>query len=84
MISIDNLRLQLPAGFENRAHDIVQLVGQSLADTPVTSNGQLAQLSLPPMVLQGHESNHQIAHQIASSISGQLNNTSKSGAAHGR
>jgi len=48
MLSIDTLRLQLPAGFEHRARSIIHLLGQELARVPMEAARSLpsAELSL--------------------------------------
>jgi hypothetical protein len=48
MLSIDALRLQLPAGFEHRAQSIIHLLGHELARMPMEAARSLpyAELSL--------------------------------------
>jgi hypothetical protein len=81
MLTIDSLRLELPAGFEHRADAIVRLVGQELSRAPVVAHGEhrlpradLA-LELDPALPDG-----EIASRIASALLSDVRGVVEAGA----
>ena len=72
MIEIGHIRLQLPAGFEQRGGRIAQLLGLALARQPVAENLHLEQLHIGPLILDPNQSNARVAQQIAKAIGQQL------------
>ncbi|HKK56812.1 hypothetical protein [Marinobacter sp.] len=72
MIDIQNLRLQLPDGFESRAGRIGRLLGDALAQYPVAQSARIDQLRVGPLTLKEGASDRQIARQIAQSIHRQI------------
>jgi len=72
MIHIDHLNLRLPAGFEDRAHGIAQLIASELALLPVSRDVQLRHLSLADIHVSPHASDKQVAGTIAAHIQSRL------------
>jgi hypothetical protein len=72
MISIDRLRLTLPAGFEGRADAVARRVAEELASLPQTDSRRLTRLILPPMTLDPRLGDGEIARRIANAIHQQL------------
>ena len=72
MLTIDTLRLQLPAGFEGRAERIGRLLGDALAriDTGAPAAGlTLERLALPRITIAPGASDFDVAAGIANSVS---------------
>jgi len=65
---IGQLNLQLPAGFEARAHRIGRLVGEALARQEGLPGGQVALIGVGPMQVDVRRSDRAIAERIAQSI----------------
>jgi hypothetical protein len=72
MIEIGHLRLQLPAGFEQRGSRIAQLVGQALVQQAIPGNRQIQQLQIGPLKVDPNQSNTTVARTIAHAIGRQL------------
>lgn len=72
MIDIQTLKLQLPDGYESRAGRIGRLLGDALAERPVTQSAQIARLRVGPLTLNEGASDRQVARQIAQAIHRQL------------
>jgi hypothetical protein len=75
VLTIDTLRLQLPAGFEGRAERIGRLLGDALARIDTGAPGAeltLERLALPPITLTPGASDFEVAASIASSIRQQM------------
>lgn len=68
MISIDRLRLTLPAGFDRRADAVARRVAEELADLPQADSRRLARLTLPPLTLDPRLGDREIARRIAGAI----------------
>lgn len=68
MISIDRLRLTLPAGFDGRADAVARRVAEELADLPQADSRRLARLTLPPLTLDPRLGDREIARRIAGAI----------------
>lgn len=69
MLSVDRLRMLLPAGMEHRSARIAREVANELANLQITESARIETLSLPAMQVTLSHSDQQIAKQIASSIS---------------
>lgn len=65
---IGRLRLQLPAGFEERAGRIGRLVGEVLAQRDDLPPGRIEQLQVGPVRVDVRDSDRAVAQQIADSI----------------
>lgn len=72
MLSIEYLRLSLPAGMQHRGAPIARCVADELAQLPITHSASIAKLSLPVMQLSPAHSDQQIASQIAKAIHQQV------------
>jgi hypothetical protein len=75
VLTIDTLRLQLPAGFERRAEHIGRLLGDALAriDTgPPAADLRLDRLALPPITIEAGASDFDVASGIAHSVRRQI------------
>lgn len=72
MIEIGRLRLQLPAGFENRGAHIARLVGDALGRQVVTQPRQHTNLHVGPLKVDPGQSDARVARRIARAISRQL------------
>ena len=75
MLTIDTLRLQLPAGFERRAERIGRLLGDALARIDAGAPGAelaLERLAPPPITIAAGASDFDVAAGIASSVSRQI------------
>ena len=75
MLTIDTLRLQLPAGFERRAERIGRLLGDALAQIDTGAVGAeltLDRLALPPITIARGASDFDVAAGIASSVRQQI------------
>ncbi len=68
MISIDNLNLRLPAGFESRANNIAQQTARYLSRYPVMQSISVDNLNVPGITVHGGEANGVIARRIAQTI----------------
>ena len=75
MLTIDALRLQLPAGFERRAERIGRLLGDALVRIDVGVLGAeltLDRLVLPPITIAPGASDYDVAAGIASLVCQQI------------
>ena len=75
VLTIDTLRLQLPAGFEGRAERIGRLLGDALARIDTGAPGAeltLERLAPPPITIAPGASDFDVAAGIASSVSRQI------------
>jgi len=75
VLTIDTLRLQLPAGFERRAERIGRLLGDALARIDTGATGAdltLDRLALPPITIAPGASDFDVAAGIASSVRQQI------------
>jgi hypothetical protein len=75
VLTIDTLRLQLPAGFEGRAERIGRLLGDALARIDAGAAGAeltLERLAPPPITIAPGVSDFAVAAGIASSVSRQI------------
>ena len=75
MLTIDTLRLQLPAGFEGRAERTGRLLGDALARIDARAPGAeltLERLTPPPITIAPGASDFDVAAGIASSVSRQI------------
>lgn len=82
MLTIDTLRLQLPAGLEHRAERIGRLLGDALARIEIgaaDADVALAHLALPPIAIARGASDAEIARGIASSVRRQITTASRQG-----
>jgi len=68
MLHIERMRMQLPAGFENRASAIARLVGDSMVEFHLTENRTLDRLSLSPVQVSPNATDQEIAHSVAERI----------------
>jgi len=68
MIRIDRLNLQLPAGYEGRAHAIVQRIAAELAHYPTRQNISHEHIILPAIHIELASSDKQIAASVAGQI----------------
>jgi len=71
VLTIDTLRLQLPAGFEHRAERIARLVADVLARADLGLAGAdlaLDRVALPPIAIAGGASDFEIATGIAGTV----------------
>jgi hypothetical protein len=76
VLSIDRMRLELPAGFEGRADRLARLVGEELAAVTVTRGQHLDRLQLEPIAVEAGAGDRQIAGRIATAIQRQLDSAS--------
>ena len=75
MLTIDTLRLQLPAGFEGRAERIGRLLGDALARIDAGAPGAaltLERLAPPPITIAPGASDRGVAAGVASSVRRQI------------
>jgi hypothetical protein len=75
VLTIDTLRLQLPAGFERRGERIGHLLGDALAGIYTGAPGAdltLDRLALPPIAIAPGASDFDVAASIASSVCHQI------------
>lgn len=68
MISIDRLRLTLPAGFAGRADAVARRVAEELANLPRVDSRRLERLTLPPLTLDPQLADVEVARRIATAI----------------
>ncbi|HEV8579149.1 MAG TPA: hypothetical protein VGX68_08700 [Thermoanaerobaculia bacterium] len=74
MLTIDRLRLSLPAGYEGRARRIAALVGDELARLPLAgSDVRLDRLTLPAVNVAPGASDRQVAGAVAGAVAAGLN-----------
>ncbi len=78
-LTIEQLNLRVPKGFEKRADAIARDVARELARMPVAQSIQLKMLTVPKIVVSKGETNQIIARRIAQSIHTQLHISSQSG-----
>ena len=73
-ITINNLNLRLPPGFERRAASIARNIARELSRQPIALSGDYGceQLNLPPLTVAHGETNSRIARRIASAIAQQI------------
>jgi hypothetical protein len=72
VLTIDTLRLQLPAGFEHRAERIGRLLGDALARIEAGSPIALGRLALPAIAIARDASDADVVAGIADSVRHQL------------
>ena len=71
-LTIDRLRLQLPAGFQSRANAIARAVARHLAALPLLSSARVERLAVTGGELQPGETDAVIALRIAGQIHSSL------------
>ena len=64
MLLIDRMRIQLPAGFEHRASNISDLIGESMSEFQPKENKKLDNLSIGPIHISSNASDHDIARNV--------------------
>jgi hypothetical protein len=74
MLTINRLRLQLPAPYRDRAAYIARQVVAELGALTWERSLQLESLSMPPITIQPGWSDRQLARKIATAVQGQVNN----------
>lgn len=72
MLTIDELSITLPAGFEGRARRIARLVADSLADIPMTEDRTISHLAIPAVEIHGGATDAQVAARVAGAIRTQI------------
>ena len=72
MLHIENMRLQLPTGYEHRATFIARMVAESLAEYRPSVNRKLNSLTIGPVQVMPNSSDQQIAQSIAQRITSVL------------
>jgi hypothetical protein len=72
MLTVDRLTLRLPAGFEQRSDEILQLVASELARLHLPTSGQLDTLQLPAIEVEAHWDNRQLAGRICQVVQREL------------
>ena len=72
MLTIDRLRLSLPAGFETRADRIVRLAATELGTMPIRDEAHLERLVVPTIAVSPRMSDREIAAAIATGVLAQL------------
>lgn len=68
MLSIERLRLQLPAGFEHRAANIARLLGDNLAKSHFSRTLRLERISIDAGKIDAHATDYEIALNITKKI----------------
>lgn len=68
MLTIDRLRLRLPASYRDRANEIALLVGKELCNYEARSNVALDHLALSPIEVVASMASRDVARAIASAI----------------
>lgn len=68
MLTIDRLRLRLPASYRDRANEIALLVGRELRNYEAPSTVALNSLMLPPIKMAPGMASRDVARVIASAI----------------
>ncbi len=75
MLTIDRLRLKLPAALQNRAGEIVRLLSEEMAGIPLTSGRYLERLALPPLAVTPETGSREVARTIVAAIAAKLQKT---------
>lgn len=83
LLSIDKLNIRLPVGFEKRADSIARNLAKQLAhiNIDISSDRNIASLSLPNLRVSSGEANTVIARRLAQSIATNLHGNQKNSAA---
>ena len=84
VLTIEQLNLTLPAGFEKRADAIARDVARELAHMPVAQSLEIKSLSMPKVKIFNGETNQVIARRIAQSIHAQLHSPGQVSGAYGQ
>jgi hypothetical protein len=71
-LTIDHIRLQLPAGLEHRAAAIARSLGDELARLPWAGSVTAQQVDVPVLNVQPAWSDQQIARHLAVAVKGQI------------
>lgn len=79
MLSIERLRISLPAGMQHRGTPIARRVASELAQLPVTQSVSIDRISLPPLHISSTNSDQQIATQIAKAIHAEVTDSNGQG-----
>ncbi len=72
MLHIEQMRMQLPAGFEQRASTIARLVGESIAEIHPPENRVIDRLSIGHLQVSPNATDQEIAHIVAERIASML------------
>lgn len=67
-ITMERLRLRLPAGWHGRETRLVRLIGSELGQLPFKDSVVCSVLTLPPLVARNGESDLSLARRIAQEI----------------
>lgn len=68
MLTIDRLRMQLPAIFQGREGEITRLVAEELAAVSLTIDLRIQQLALPPVEVHPQATDRDVARVVAWAI----------------
>ncbi len=68
MLTIDRLRLTIPASFRGRESAIARLVAEELAEIPLASDLSLDRLAVPPVAVAPTAGNREVAKAIAAAV----------------
>ncbi len=79
MLTIDRLRLSLPAGYESRAERIARFMADELADVALDGDARYDRLALPTLEVKRGTSDRRIARSIARAIASHLNPPTQGG-----
>ena len=72
MLRIERLRLHLPPGYEARAADIAQHVGELLARADVSGLRSKDSVIVPRLAIDSHASDRDVATAVTHAITAQL------------
>ena len=69
MLTIEQLSLTLPAGFESRSDEVLRIMADELMHLGISYSGAyLRQLQLAPLEMQSGWTNHELARHIVHAI----------------
>jgi len=71
-ITMDRLRLRLPAGWHGRETHLVRLIGRELGQLPFERSVECDVLKVPPVQVRAGESDLSLARRVARAIHEQL------------
>jgi hypothetical protein len=71
-VTIDGMRLMLPAGYTGRASAIARQVASELSRMPLARAGRIAAISLPAMTVQPGETDAALAMRIARAVHAEI------------
>jgi len=68
MMNIEKINMRLPGGFEHRASNIAQLVGEEMSNRQLSGNHALERISLGVIQISLNATDAEVAHSVVDRV----------------